>query len=481
MRIQAYFCASPVSRSLFVLLVLLCSGAGASQYTPDDLYRYQYYKLANGLEVYLKHRPGAHNVSIRAAVHVGTYDFPCGRKETPHFLEHLMFTGTSRFSESELDALIEDNGGRWNATTGGEKTIYEINIYDQYAPLAMKTLYEILSDSKFADEEIEKTRFIVHREQGGRPGGLRRWLYRQGIGRSAQDKADELIWPDNFNCRDLETADKVTRQDILEAYAKYYVPGNMAIIVVGHFDQARMLHQIRQSFGKLKRGLRPKEVEGIVPSPTRQRLSGTLSPVLGTEARIRLNYQIGGYRSTDVYPLILLNNYLSQQLFTELRVKRGLAYGPGSSMGLDRQAGVIVLSSDSGLGRIEEVENVLLELVERVRTTPVSQDELDRIRRRVLLAYAQGYEDNDSIAAHYASVWRRYEANGKLFDLEQRLNRVSVRRFNDLMKTALAPQRVVIAISSPTISYHKMYLLVSMLVTVLVLILSWRVWRRRRF
>jgi len=471
---------------IVVGLVLLATNfAGqqvlASQYTPDDLYRYQYYKLPNGLEVYLKPRPGAHNVSIRVAAHVGTYDFPCGRKETPHFLEHLMFTGTSRHSESELDALIEDNGGSWNATTGGEKTIYEVNIYDQYASLALATLFEILTDSTFDKEEIEKTRDIVHREQGGRPGGFRRWLYERGIGRSAQDKADELLWPDNFNCRSLETADQVTRADILEAYAKYYVPNNMAIFVVGHFEQEPMLQQIQQGFGKLKPGRRPAEPEGTVPVPVRQRLTGTFSPILGTEARIKLNYQIEGYRSADVYPLILLNNYLSQQLFVELRVKRGLAYGPGSSLGLDRQVGVIALSSDAGLGRIEKVESVLLELVNKIIATPVSQDELDRIRRRVLLAYAQGYEDNDSIAAHYASVWRRYEANGKLFDLEQQLARVSVKRFNELMQTVLSPERVVIAVSSPTLSYHKMYMVIALLVAVLVSTILWSVLRRYNY
>lgn len=389
-----------------------------------------------------------------------------------------MFTGTSRHSESELDALIEDNGGSWNAATGGEKTIYEINIYDRYALPALTTLFEILTDSQFTEEEIGKTRAIVHREQGGHPGALRRWLYRQGIGRSAQDKADELIWPANFNCQDLETADAVTRSDILQAYEKYYIPNNMAVFVVGNFDRERMLSQIRRDFGRLKPGHRPQDVDGDIPVPTRQRLTGTFSPILGTEAQIRLNYQIKGYRSADVYPVILLNNYLSQRLFSELRVKRGLAYGPASSLGLDRQVGVIALTTDSGLGRIDEVESVLLDLVEKIRTTPIDQNELNRIRRRVLLAYAQGYEDNDSIAAHYASVWRRYEANGKLFDLEQELNKVSVKQFNNLMRSVLSPDRVVIAVSTPTISYHKMYMLVAVLVSMLAAVGFWRFWRK---
>ena len=387
--------------------------AVASEYTPDNLYDYKYVRLANGLDVFMKPRSGAHNVSMRMVVHVGTYNFPCGLKETPHFLEHLLFTGTSKHSESQLDALIEDNGGSWNAATGGEKTTYQVDIYDQYAYLGLDTLYEILTDSQLTPENIERSRGIITREAGGEPSELRRWLYHNGIGVGAQAKADELLWPPKLNCRDLETADNITREDIVRTRKQYYVPNNMALIVVGNFDAHKMLRHIERSFGELKPGLVPKSMPGKVPTPVRQQVSGTFAPILGTEAHVALFYQTRGYDSQDVYSIILMNELMTQEMFKELRVEKGLAYAPSSDIGFDTNVGVLTLSSDAGLSRIDAVEDAMLDVVNKIRKTGVSDSELRRIKRRVLLTYAQGYEDNSSIASHYASVWRRFEKNGR--------------------------------------------------------------------
>ena len=442
---------------------VLASSLAASEYTPDDLYRYQYLRLQNGLDVFLKMRPGAHNVSIRMVVHVGSYDFSCGTKETPHFLEHLLFTGTSRHSESELDALIEDNGGSWNASTGGEKTVYEVDIHDRYSGLALDTLYEILTDSTITGENVERTRDIIHREAGGKPSVFRRWIYGQGIGHSAQSKADELLWPAVFNCQELETADGISREEILKVREHYYVPNNMALVVVGNFEGKDMLARIRKSFGQLKSGPVPGEVSGLRPKVSRQRVTGTFSPILGTEGQVALNYQSGGYRSDQVYSMILVNDLLKQEIFRELRVEKGLAYAPSSSMGFDRDVGVIALSSDAELGKMELVEETMLSLVERIRHRKLEKTDLERIRRRVLLTYAQGYEDNSSIASHYASVWRRFEKNGNIVDLERKLMQVSHIELSLFLQHLLDPERVVIAVTRPTLSYHRLYILLSLL------------------
>ena len=473
------------ARRLFLCFLLIIgsllpiSPATASEYTPDDLYNYQYVRLANGLDVFLKPRPGAHNVSMRMVVHVGTYNFPCGQKETPHFLEHLLFTGTSKHTESQLDALIEDNGGSWNAMTGGEKTTYQVDIYDRYAYLGLDTLYEILTDSKLTEENIERTRGIITREAGGQPSSLRRWLYRNGIGVGAQAKADEQLWPPNLNCKDLETAANITSEDIRRVRREYYVPNNMALIVVGNFNPRKMLDHIKGSFGRLKPGLVPKSVDGMVPTPVRQQVTGTFAPILGTEAHVALFYQTGGYTSQQVYSIILVNELMTQQMFKDLRIEKGLAYAPGSEIGFDRNVGVLTLSSDASLSKVDVVEDAMLGLVQQIREQGVSARELKRIRRRVLLSYAQGYEDNSSIASHYASVWRRFEHRGRIVNLEQKLNAVTPAQLTRLVRETLDPSRVIIAVSRPTLSYHSLYMLLGVLGLVAVFTGVYRWWTVR--
>ena len=67
----------------------------AGEYTPPGLYELEYYQLPNKMRVILRERHQARSVSYRVTVNLGTADYPCGRRETPHFLEHLLFTGTS--------------------------------------------------------------------------------------------------------------------------------------------------------------------------------------------------------------------------------------------------------------------------------------------------------------------------------------------------------------------------------------------------
>ncbi|MGB5581981.1 MAG: insulinase family protein, partial [Gammaproteobacteria bacterium] len=126
----------------------------ASEYSPPGLYDVDHMTLDNGLDVIFKQRPGAHTLSVRLWVGVGMQDFKCKDQETPHFLEHLLFTGTSKYTEAELEHLVADHGGSWNAYTGNEETVYQMNIYSRFPDLAIHTLYEILTDSTISDENV---------------------------------------------------------------------------------------------------------------------------------------------------------------------------------------------------------------------------------------------------------------------------------------------------------------------------------------
>ena len=105
-----------ILKILLLLQVLLSSNVThASKFSPPGLYDVELVTLDNGMDVILKQRQGAHTFSMRVWVGVGTQDFPCERQETPHFLEHLLFTGTSKHTEAELEHLVADHGGSWNA------------------------------------------------------------------------------------------------------------------------------------------------------------------------------------------------------------------------------------------------------------------------------------------------------------------------------------------------------------------------------
>jgi len=279
----------------------------AGKYTPEGLYDISKYKLDNGLEIYLKERHEAKNTSIRLMVNYGTDDNECGKTETAHYLEHLLFTGTSKHTEKELDDLIEDNGGAWNAFTASETTTYQIDIYSPYTELALNTLHEIITDSTISDDNIETTLDIINREAGGEYSWLTRYLYTLNIGKSGFDKASEVIYSEEEYCSVIESFEDINREDIISAFDRFYVPNNMALILVGDFYSETMLDVIEKSFGRMESkkidyvrssGEHYYEPQGIFTS--------TLESLIGSDAEVYIIYRIPGRMSKESLKITML-------------------------------------------------------------------------------------------------------------------------------------------------------------------------------
>src|SRR5215468_11055842 len=107
--------------------------------------------------------------------------------------------------------------GYWNGFTSATETVYQIDIFDKYLPLAIDTLHEILTDTIITPQKIESARAIIHREHSGNHSRLFRWLYENGIGKPAVAKAGELLLP-GVLCPGLVTPDGISEVDVSETY-----------------------------------------------------------------------------------------------------------------------------------------------------------------------------------------------------------------------------------------------------------------------
>jgi predicted Zn-dependent peptidase len=451
--------------------VFTWQAAIASEYSPPGLYDVDHLTLDNGLDIIFKQRPGAHTLSVRLWVGVGMQDFECEHQETPHFLEHLLFTGTSRYSEAELEHLVADHGGSWNAYTGNEETVYEMDIYSRYPDVAINTLYEILTDSIISEENVETSRDIIHREVGGKPSKVRQWFRLRGFGVNGTEKAVMKLLPGvDYVCEGLRTADHITRQDILDTYKRYYVPENMALIVVGDFEQEPMLDLIKQTFGQIT----------LIPSPERKlptpgvpdnyaQETGTLSPLLSNDAVIGILYGIPGFWSEDIFPLMIIQHYLDFRLGEEIRIKRGLSYSPGVWRETLSKFGLFSIYADVNLDDIDEtikiIETEIIKLVEE----SMDSELLEISKMKILLQNVQGYESNAQFADYYASDYVYFKEKGYFEDIEAKIEAVTSDDIARVAKEYLSLDKGIVIYEIPTLTTTQFYILMSVLV---VLILS---------
>ena len=467
---------------IFTLFFILISiPASGSQYTPEGLYDPEYLTLDNGLDVVLKKRDVTHNVAIRLAVNVGLSDFACGRKELPHFIEHLLFTGTSKHSEDELDAIIEENGGSWNAGTENEKTTYEIDIYSPKASFAIDVLYEIFTDSQMTPDNVDTSRDIIHREAGGKPSSIRQWLFKHGIGRDAYVNAVLELFPDSsVSCPSLQTADGITRDDIIETFNQFYIPNNMVLVVVGDFYREDVLNKIRSTFGLLKQTPLTAQ-QRKVPDYFKQgpsEVTGSFSPFVDSEAIVYLAFRTDGKLSNDIHPLYVIDEYLDTRLYNLLRVKEGLSYSPESQQVDWERYGVFLLGTDVDIEEIDKAVHYLKQEVDTLRSGTFNPDDINKSKQKILLSWVQGYESNSDIADYYVSKHHELRQHGALINHEERIERVTANDIHNVASRYFIDQQSVIIKYSPQISYRHLYILIGSLFLIAVLVV-WRVYRSR--
>lgn len=441
---------------LLPVLVTLClcvsvAPLRAGQYSQPGFYTPEVLKLANGLTVILKPRGEAPNVSLRLVVGIGHDDFPKGAKQTAHLLEHLIYMGTSRYDEIDIDRLIQDHGGYSNAFTGNEETSHHLDIFNQYYLWGVDLLFELFTDASFSADSVKMAGEVIGREEGGQPSSLRRWLYERDITKTPWQMAFDRLLPNPGYQFGLETCERITRDDVLAAYRRFYIPANMTLIAVGNFDRGELLAKIGATFGGLPTAPVPVRTIWELPYPEAPaELDGTFAPLLDTEGNVQLIFRTDGLLSPDFYVLQVIDKYLGQKVFEELRFKRGLTYDSGSSSYFTRNWGTLAVGGSVEIARMAGVRELIEAELERLRSGRVAAGEIDKSRIQILLALAGGYESNSAFADYYAGALGELQHFGQFRNYEDAIASVTPDQVAEAAARYLRKDRVVTVMSTPT-------------------------------
>jgi len=423
----------------------------------EDIYNINYFKLDNGLEVYLKPRHHSKNVSLRFAVKVGTKDFTCDVRETAHYLEHLIFTGTPKYSEQQLENIFKEFGGVTNASTGAYETIYEVSVHSDFTVPALGLYYKMLTESEFSDKNILLSKNIVYREGSGKPSNFERWLYDNDLKKYGINKAYEQIFSIDEYCPSLNNMDSITKDTILEAYNNYYVPNNMAVVAVGNFDTVKILEFIKSTFGRMKsKGVNHRELDHISPNLTSQTVESTLIPLIDDEASVTFLFRTVGFDSIDSFPLVILAEYMNDKMYNKLRIGRGLSYNPSTRRKESYKEGILILSADVDVADIEKTKQAIYEIIFELQNEKIDEKEFNRIKKYFLLLFDMGYESNDSFAGMYSSYWRDFEKDGVYVNFRDKIASVKISDVKQVVTKYIVLDKLVIAIDRPTLTFGQL-------------------------
>jgi zinc protease len=412
---------------LLIVSLLISSGARAAD-------RVVATTLDNGLRVLLIEDARSPIVSFQVWYRVGSRNEHRGATGIAHFLEHLMFKGTPSHGPKQFARLVEQNGGQDNAFTSQDVTSYYVDIAADKLDLVIDLEADRMQNLLLDPKEINSERQVVIEERRTRteddPSGF---LGEEvsSIAFKAHPYGVPIIgWMDDIK--------RITPDEIRAFYKTYYVPNNAIVAAVGAFRADDALEKIKRRFGRIPRGKVPPAMLAVEPLQ-----NGERRVIVKKQAELPIVYMawhVPNHRSDDSVPLEVLSTILAggraSRLYRDLVYQRQLALeagGDNSYFSVDPNLFWFWATPMPGQTP-EKLEAELSAHMERLKTEPVTDEELTRAKNQIEAAFV--YQE-DSIHQR-ASLLARFELIGGYAMKDSFLAKVRAVSATDLTRVARA-------------------------------------------
>ena len=326
--------------------------------------------LKNGIRIVSKTMPHARSVSMGVWVNVGARDESDIESGLSHFIEHMIFKGTSKRSAFQIAKEFDAIGGHTNAFTAMENTCYHARVMDTHTETMVDVLSDIFINSVFDPAEVDKERPVILQEIG-----------------MVEDSPEEYVhvlsghnfWGDNPLGRSiLGSPQNIIQFDapmIKKFFSRLYQPERIVISAAGKLDHHHLVDLVQPAFETIQPG------NGIP-----QRITPQGCSVVDLNHReleqMHICLSAKGLSITDPrrYTFSLLNTILggnmSSRLFQEVREKRGLAYSVYSFISSHGDTGMFGVYVGVAPERAQETTQLVLNEIHRLRKERVDSSEL---------------------------------------------------------------------------------------------------------
>jgi predicted Zn-dependent peptidase len=420
------------------------SPVGGSDGEKDGI-AYQRSVLSNGLKVLVAPMPTTRSVSMGFYVGAGSRYETDDEAGVSHYLEHMLFKGTEkRETAKEISETIERVGGFMNASTDREVTVYWARVAHPHFELGLDLLSDMLLNSTFAPEEIEKERQVILEELH---------TVNDVPSQRAYLLADAALWPDQPLGRDIagtpESVDGIRRKMLLDYMQGQYDPANSVLAIAGHVDEQRALDLANSLLGNWGRS-NPRP---WIPVEETIGASRCIVEYRRTEqSHICLTFP--GVPATDPqrYAIDVLNALLGEgmasRLFLELRENRGIVYEVSSSSIHLRDCGAMTVYAGSDPRRAPEVVEAILRELVRV-ADDMQESELERARElvkgRLLLRLEDTRGVSEWLGAQELLLDRVYDPE----EVVEELDRLDLDDLRSAARRVLRPEAFRLTVVGP--------------------------------
>jgi zinc protease len=388
--------------------------------------------LPNGLKVLLKEQHKSPVVTFQVWYRVGSRNERLGRTGISHVLEHMMFKGTTKYGPKQFSRTVQRNGGNDNAFTSKDYTAYFENFAADRLELAMDLEADRMRNLLLDPKDFQSERDVVKEERRMRTeDDPTQTMVEQMM--ATAFAAHPYQWPVIGWMADLTN---LTRDDLADHYRTYYTPNNATIVIVGDFDTAKVLPLVRKHFGSVPRGAEVPKVGAVEPKQL-----GEKRIIVKQEAELPAvfaGFKAPNLTNPDSYALNVLQGILSSgrssRLYRSLVYEKQIAlYAGGDYDDVSADPNLFYLYAGVMPGKTtEEVEKALYAEIDRFKTEPVSDEELQMAKNQ---AEASFIMSQDSVF-YQAMLLGQYETVAGWKYLEKYLEGIRAVTKDDILRVA---------------------------------------------
>jgi predicted Zn-dependent peptidase len=336
---------------------------------------YERHVLDNGLRVLTADLPQAQSVTCMVMLAAGSRYETADTNGIAHFSEHMFFKGTERRPTArDIAGEIDAIGGEFNAFTGKEVTGYYVKCAAEHRDIALDVLVDMLRNSRFAEDEIEREKGVIVEEMNMYFDTPRDYI--GGVYESLMYGDQPLGW-DIIGRK--ETVRGATRDTFTSYLDRWYKPERMVLGLGGRIGDD-VLERAQSLLGDLA------ATETGAPSPVQPHADGRVKVFTKQSDQAHLILGVPSYplEHPDRYALQLvatvLGGGMSSRLFTEVRERRGLAYYVFGINHSYTDTGSLYSQAGVDINRIDEAVTTIGAELRKIAAEPVPAEELEKAR-----------------------------------------------------------------------------------------------------
>jgi len=429
--------------------VLLAAAGAMGAVRPPKL-EYKLTILPNGLTVVLEEDHSTPIVHLQLWYHVGSKNEKPGRTGFAHLFEHLMFKGSKNVSAEAHTSMVASVGGQSNAYTTDDETVFWETVPAQYLPMILWLEADRMATLKVDKDTFTNEREVVKEER------------RMRVDNQPYGRLNEIIYDQAFtvhpykhatigSMKDLEAA---SVEDVRDFYRTYYVPSNATLALVGDFDSAQAMQLITQYLGRVPKADRdvPRDIPKE-PAQTKEKRVTLQQP--WPLPAVVVAYHITNDGNPDSYPLHIAAKLLSDgqtsRIYQKLVYEKQLAVAAFGSANLIEDPNLFYAVAIVQPGKSpQEVTDVLIGELDRLRNEPISEHELQRTKNQFARDYILGRESNQQKAqtlAHALVIHNDIKTADGEFDIFQNITTADVQR---VARTYFTPENRMVLTLMPS-------------------------------